>query len=191
MIKMEEIKSTENTLIIRGEIELTEIRYLKERLAIDGFRVKKTAFLNTWPCKEILNSCDYFCKRLQVVSWAHGIAAWATGDWKTSDNIHITQLNYLSKPQHLTHLCAVGERFSASWVTLPNSSRACLRGAASYKGNPAIIYRFFQDKYSLLFLSGTGYLVTVLFLILSISLTIFELYFFLNFNDSSITPFFK
>lgn len=61
---MEEIKSTENTLIIRGEIELTEIRYLKERLAIDGFRVKKTAFLNTWPCKEILNSCDYFCKCL-------------------------------------------------------------------------------------------------------------------------------
>ena len=42
---MEEIKSTENTLIIRGEIELTEIRYLKERLAIDGFRGKKDCFL--------------------------------------------------------------------------------------------------------------------------------------------------
>lgn len=61
---MEEIKSTENTLIIRGEIVLTEIRYLKERLAIDGFRVKTAAFLNTWPCKEILNSCYYFSKCL-------------------------------------------------------------------------------------------------------------------------------
>lgn len=62
----------------------------------------------------------------------------------------------------MTHLCTVGERFSAGRVTLPNSSRACLRGTASYKGNPTVIYRFFYDEHSFLFLSGTGYLVTVL-----------------------------
>lgn len=53
---------------------------------------------------------------------------------KTSPSICRRQQLKVQRLLRGTHLCTVGERFSAGWITLPNSSRTCLRGAASYKG---------------------------------------------------------